>query len=123
MQVAKSYYKDLIQYRVLSKWSPESQLIECQAFAPSLLNPCPGCLCELQSTHLQFWNFISPNIVGNSSHKDNSLIALINMYQNHHFNHKHNISKSTKQNTKKALNNIPFLQHKKSTSREKVEAC
>ena len=63
-------------YRVLSKRSSESKLIESQALSTSLLNPSPSSLGEPECSDLESWDLSDANIVGDSPDEHSNLVLM-----------------------------------------------
>lgn len=68
-----------LSYRILAKRSSQGKLVEGQALATSLLDPCPCSLGKPQGCNLQSWNFINTNVVGHGSDNDGDFIFLYNV--------------------------------------------
>jgi hypothetical protein len=63
-------------YRVLSKWSTESELVKGEALATGIDNPSPGRLGEPERRNLDRRHLVDPLVVGDGAHDHSDLVTL-----------------------------------------------
>ncbi len=64
-------------YRVLPKRSTESKLVEGEALAASIDNPCPSRLREPQGSNLHFRNLLDPLVISDCTNNHSNVVLLL----------------------------------------------